>query len=169
MHEKVNCFKKGPPFHGKNLKVKDKYERRERFVDFKFSKDDRYLLGYTDHNEYFMWGITNTLLKGSMKPIFSRECDLIKSFDFYNDEMIFLIQRSKKLEARSCKDDSIIWEIDDFPMSSISFHQKLNNIWCTSETGTSIVDESGEIKVRSSEIVGEQIITHPYLPISIIK
>ena len=108
-----------------------------------------------------MWGITNTLLKGSMKPIFSRECDLIKSFDIYNDEMIFLIQTSKKLEARSCKDDSFIWEIDDFPMSSISFHQKLNNIWCTSETGTSIVDESGEIKVRSSEIVGEQIITHP--------
>ena len=55
------------------------------------------------------------------------------------------------------------------PMSSISFHQKFNNIWCSSETGTSIVDESGEIKVRSSEIVGEQIITHPYLPISIIK
>ena len=169
MHGKVNCFKKGPPSHGKNLRVKDKYERRERFVDFKFSKDDRYLLGYTDHNEYFMWGITNTLLKGSMKPIFSRECDLIKSFDIYNDEMIFLIQTSKKLEARSCKDDSIIWEIYDFPMSSISFHQKLNNIWCTSETGTSIVDESGGIKVRSSEIVGEQIITHPYLPISIIK
>ena len=83
--------------------------------------------------------------------------------------MIFLIQTNKRLEARSCKDDSIIWEIDDFPMLSISFHQKLNNIWCTSETGTSVVDESGEIIVRSSEIVGEQIITHPYLPISIIK
>ena len=82
-------------------------------TQFKFSNNDRYLLGYTEQNEYFMWGITNTLLKGSMKPIFSRECDLIKSFDFYNDEMIFLIQRSKKLEARSCKDDSIIWEIDD--------------------------------------------------------
>ena len=95
MHGKVNCFKKGPPSQRKNLNVKDKYERRERFVDFKFSKDDRYLLGYTNHNEYFMWGITNTLLKGSMKPIFSRECDLIKSFDFYNDEMIFLIQRKK--------------------------------------------------------------------------
>ena len=63
-----------------------------------------------------MWDITNILLKGGMKPIFYRECDSIKSFEIYNEEMIFLIQTSKKLEARSCKNDSIIWEIDDFPM-----------------------------------------------------
>ena len=101
MHGKVNCFKKGSPSKGKGLIVKDKFKRNERFIDFKFSKDDRYLLGYTDHSEYFMWGITNTLLKGSMKPIYFRECDPIYSVDIYNEEMVFLIQTSKKLEPRS--------------------------------------------------------------------
>ena len=49
-----------------------------------------------------------------MKPIYHGECETLNSIEFYNDEMKFLIQTDKKLEARSCKDNSLLWKIDDF-------------------------------------------------------
>ena len=62
-HGKINIFKKGIPRNGKLIKLKEESDTKVRFIDFKFSKDDRYLLGFTEQNEYFMWGITNTLSK----------------------------------------------------------------------------------------------------------
>ena len=168
-HGKINLFKKGLPRNGKLIKLKEESDTKVRFIDFKFSKDDRYLLGHTEQNEYFMWGITNTLLKGGMKPIFYGACDTINSIEFYNKEMKFLIQTDKKLEAKSCKDDSRLWEIEDFEMSSISSHQQLNNFWCSSRKRVTIIDTNGEKVEETFEIGGDKIITHPYLPVGLLR
>ena len=60
-------------------------------------------------------------------------------------------------------------KIDDFEMLSISSHRKLKNFWCSSEKETCIVDESGEKVIQTFEIGGDKIITHPYLPIGLVR
>ena len=73
-----------PSIKSQLIKLKEESDTKVRFIDFKFSKDDRYLLGYTEQNEYFMWGITNTLLRGGMQPIFYGAYETINSIEFYN-------------------------------------------------------------------------------------
>ena len=83
--------------------------------------------------------------------------------------MKFLIQTDKKLEAKSCKDDSRLWEIEDFEMSSISSHRQLNNFWCSSRKRVTIIDTNGEKVEETFEIGGDKIITHPYLPVGLLR